>query len=534
MTKKFFIKKLFSSSEKTKNCESGNEVTEGPAEFETAVSALGFGKFNILMFLVLIPSQWAMIFDTTLMSYISPVAQCDLDLSLNNKGTINAVAPFGAIVGGVFWGILIDTLGRKKLIMYGFFIEGIITIVTSLTQNFAFLLISKLISGAMTGGLYIAQCTYYAEFHSMEHRGKMQLSMGFIAGAGQVAMPVLSSFFLPLDFTVTPFNGYIKFHSWNLLILISSILSFTAGTVFIFLPESPKYLMTKGNNEEALTVFRKVYRINKGQPEDSYPIKKLINETIESKYTGNGRKAIVINYIKNGWHQVAPLLNKIYFPKLLLVTTIELIIITNINTLRLWLPQIFQSIHEYQADHNGMTAQLCTMLETLKTVTNSSQAAVPECNVNTENNLSVYINSIVIAIVGMVGYALAGTFMNMIPKKKLLCVLGVVSGITILTTYLSQNTITTLTLTSLHLATTGISFDVVMTIIVVIFPTTLRATAISIVLMIGRTGAILGNVLFPVLLQTGCAIPFFTLGGIAFAGTFACWLLPVTDNNSLK
>lgn len=47
------------------------------------------------MFLILIPSQWAIMFDTTLMSYITPVAQCDLDLSLNDKGTINAIAPFG-------------------------------------------------------------------------------------------------------------------------------------------------------------------------------------------------------------------------------------------------------------------------------------------------------------------------------------------------------------------------------------------------------------------------------------------------------
>lgn len=55
----------------------------------------------------------------------------------------------GAIVGGVFWGVLIDTLGRKNLIMYGFFIAGILTVAISLTQSYVFLLISKLISGAV-------------------------------------------------------------------------------------------------------------------------------------------------------------------------------------------------------------------------------------------------------------------------------------------------------------------------------------------------------------------------------------------------
>lgn len=40
----------------------------------------------------------------------------------------------------------------------------------------------------------------------------------------------------------------------------------------MFLPESPKFLMTTGRNEKALTIFRKVYRINTGEPEDSFPV----------------------------------------------------------------------------------------------------------------------------------------------------------------------------------------------------------------------------------------------------------------------
>lgn len=34
-------------------------------------------------------------FDTTTMSYILPIAQCDLDLSLENKGMLNAITYLG-------------------------------------------------------------------------------------------------------------------------------------------------------------------------------------------------------------------------------------------------------------------------------------------------------------------------------------------------------------------------------------------------------------------------------------------------------
>lgn len=35
------------------------------------------------------------------------------------------------------------------------------------------------------------------------------------------------------------------------------------------------------------------------------------------------------------------------------------------NMLRLWLPQIFQIIRDYQLAHDGGSASLCTMLETV-------------------------------------------------------------------------------------------------------------------------------------------------------------------------
>ncbi|KAJ8919148.1 hypothetical protein NQ315_012134 [Exocentrus adspersus] len=526
-------KTFFISSRKKENCEVGNEVPEGPVEFETAISALGFGKFNITLFLILIPSQWTLIFDAALMAYISPIAECDLNLSLSDKGNLNAAVPSGGIIGAVIWGVLLDTLGRRKLILYGYVANGIIIIITSLSQSYLFLLILKFVSGGVSGGLYIAVCTYYAEFHSMKHRSKMQIAMGFVAGGGYVALPLLSSFLLPMDFTVILFNGYIKFHSWNLLILVSSVLSFMTGIIYIFLPETPKYLMTEGNNEEALAVFRKVYTINSGKPEDTYPIAKLINEQKETREEVD-KENVFVSYMRNGLHQIAPLFNRNYFPKLMLVTVIEFIIITNMNTLRLWLPQIFQAIHEYQASHNGTTSHLCTMLETLKGKTSSSNMTIPVCSVNTDDSFSVYLNSMVNAIVCMVGYAMAGTLINILGKKRLLCILGLISGTTVIATYWSQNTFTTLALTSLSLAVNGIGFDVVMTIIVVIFPTTLRATAISTMLMIGRSGIILGSVLFPILLQIGCAPPFFALGGIAIAAIVLYLLLPNTDTESLK
>jgi hypothetical protein len=51
----------------------------------------GYGKFNYVLNLVAIPAAWSTVFDTTTMSYILPSAECDLNLSNLDKGTLNAM-----------------------------------------------------------------------------------------------------------------------------------------------------------------------------------------------------------------------------------------------------------------------------------------------------------------------------------------------------------------------------------------------------------------------------------------------------------
>lgn len=64
-------------------------------DFEAALSATGFGKFNLAILAVAIPSAWASLFETTTMSYVFPAAQCDLQLTMENKGVLNGATYLG-------------------------------------------------------------------------------------------------------------------------------------------------------------------------------------------------------------------------------------------------------------------------------------------------------------------------------------------------------------------------------------------------------------------------------------------------------
>ena len=76
--------------------------------------------------------------------------------------------------------------------------------------------------------------------------------------------------------------------SWQIFLAITSIPSFLSGSLVLFLPESPKFLMSTGRNKEALIVFQKIFTWNTGKSYKEYPVcdkiqkKKLTYKIIKS------------------------------------------------------------------------------------------------------------------------------------------------------------------------------------------------------------------------------------------------------------
>lgn len=124
------------------------DLTE-PADFEKAIDAAGFGLFNLLLLIVAIPATLANVFSTTTMAYILPIAECDLKLTLFNKGMLNAATYAGMITSAIIWGYLADTQGRKKILIVGYLLDAVCVFCSSLSQNFTMLVTFKFFGGLM-------------------------------------------------------------------------------------------------------------------------------------------------------------------------------------------------------------------------------------------------------------------------------------------------------------------------------------------------------------------------------------------------
>nr|XP_023013423.1 synaptic vesicle glycoprotein 2B-like [Leptinotarsa decemlineata] len=507
--------------EDLRKSQNGSE-TSALADFEAAIEATGFGKFNRILLLVTFSSSLSQAFESLTLSYVIPIAQCDLNLTLEDKGMLNAISFAGMITSGFVFGYLCDFFGRRKMIIIGYTLNAFFTCLTSLSQTFTLVMVTKFFSGFSFNGGFSAFTAYLSEWHSSKYRGMVQLVRGIGLAIANVTIPLLAWGILPRYINFQLF-GILDIHSWNVFIFVTILAPFSCALVCYFEPESPKFLMTNGRNEEALKVFKIAYRMNTGKPEESYPIKQLVDETnyLERKKS--------VGAIKASFAAFKPLVTPPYLYKLLLVCFTAFISSMGFQSLKLWFPQLLQSLNDYQQYNNGSSSGMCEIIDFLneKTVTTSSV-----CVVNLDNS-SVYINAIIIGLVQIVLYITAGFFIRLLGQKLLAGITSSISGICAICMYFAKNSTTIIALFSIFHGFMGLTGNTSVAITLEIFPTTFRTTALSMHFMTARIGSIAGNMVFPTLISSGCLLPFMFCAGLAFMIPVMVFFYPNTTNKAL-
>lgn len=527
---------------------------DSPADFDKAIVATGFGRFNLILLFLAIPATCANIFESTTMSYILPIAECDLHLSLTDKGTLNACAYAGMIISAVPWGYLSDTKGRRKVLVCGYFLTLICVLGSAISQNFIMLVIFKFLGGLMVNGPSAVLYTYLTEMHGPKYRSHVMLVVGMITSTSMLLLPVMAWGIFPRDWNFVLFET-LNMHSWQFFLLVCALPSLISGLLVYVLPESPKFLMTQGRNMEALMVLQSIYHINTGKSKDSYPIKSLVLEvpsrkaqkdediyTIEEKATDKmepvKRESLtLLESLRAGMLQIRPLFHKPLLGLALQCITMQFTIFLGLNAIRLWLPQLFSSMADFEAQFTGedVSATMCSILEysvnkTAETLTNYENA----CAVPKTISMDMYINNIIVAACGVVGYFFAGSIIRLIGTKSLLIYGLFISGILGMTLYWSINSLMTIIISSLFVTVSCVSFSSLMSTVVALFPTQLRSLVVAFAMMSGRLGALSGNLLFPVFMQIGCLPPFVMVATVMFIAAGLSILIPNPNKATFK
>lgn len=187
-------------------------------------------------------------FDTGVISGAIPFLEQDFNLTDSQIENITAFGLIGAVIGAFFGGRVTDILGRKKVILASAVIFATGAWWSGAAPNVTQLLISRLYLGLAIGVSSFAVPLYIAEISPTKIRGILVSLFQLLITVG-----ILASFIS--DYAIAD-NANLA--SWRPMFYVGIIPAVILLVGVIFLPETPRWLMSKGREDESRKVLEKI------------------------------------------------------------------------------------------------------------------------------------------------------------------------------------------------------------------------------------------------------------------------------------
>lgn len=502
------------------------------ADFEHAIELTGYGRFHYILLAIcgLVSTSEEM--DVISMSFILPSAQCDLDLNTQSKGWLNSIIFIGMMVGAYAWGSVADSLGRKKVLIVISIMNALCIVASSFSQNYETFMVFRFLNGAALGGSGPVIWSYFAEFQPKAKRGSMLSFMAAFWTIGNLLVAGLAWLIIPanIGFTTASFT----FNSWRIFLMVCSIPSFIVAGLLLYLPESPKFLLSQGKMEDALAIFRGIYVTNTGKSADNYPVKELIiDEKLKSEL--EDVKKPIKNKYKRMIYNIADNSKQLFMSPIVKFTTISITINFTFHIgyygLMMWFPEMFNRFDEYTRAHPDVEeASVCQVTDYVVSMGSHSETGVCSATIPS----TVFLESLITVAAALPANVVAVLFMDKLGRKFFLVFSTMSAGLCSASMYLVTNKLQNLAVSAVFSGVISMGNASLDCLITEVFPTNLRATGVAISMVAARLGGIIGNVVIATLLDLYCPAPTFIVAVLLAGGGLMCLFLPNTTRTALS
>lgn len=174
----------------------------------------------------------------------------DLGIDDTWKGMIGVAALVGLFFGAIFGGYLTDLIGRKRMFIIDVMSIAVLSVLCMFVSGPLMVVLLRFLIGVAVGADYPIATSIIAEFTPRRYRA---ITMGFLAAVwylGANASYLVGYFLLDID------NGW----RWMLGSSVIPCVVILLGRWSI--PESPRWLMSKGRHEDAARIVRETFGQN--------------------------------------------------------------------------------------------------------------------------------------------------------------------------------------------------------------------------------------------------------------------------------
>jgi MFS transporter, SP family, sugar:H+ symporter len=170
----------------------------------------------------------------------------------------------GCFVGAFFAGTLADRLGRRNVMR----LAALLFLIGALVQGFShaqwLFVLARIMGGMAVGAASVLSPAYISEVAPANIRGRMTTVQQIMIISGLTAA-FLVNYFLAGSAGSSTSTFWLGLEAWRWMYLMQAIPAAIFLVALYFIPESPRFLVSKGQNEAAGIVLAKLYGETEGK-----------------------------------------------------------------------------------------------------------------------------------------------------------------------------------------------------------------------------------------------------------------------------
>ncbi len=243
------------------------QLREIESDIPQRLDRLPFSRWHVRI-LIALGTSWLLDgLEVTLTGSLAGVLQSKRGLSLTDPQVTGAATVYlaGAVLGALIFGYLTDRLGRRKLFLLTLATYSLATVSTAFTHTFLTFAICRFFTGFGIGGEYAAINSAVDELIPGKVRGRVDLVVNATFWIGGSIGALGTSILLHR-------GGHLLDTGWRYAFGIGGTLGLAVLLLRLGVPESPRWLMLRGHENEANRIVTDIEnQVTAGHPDQLPP-----------------------------------------------------------------------------------------------------------------------------------------------------------------------------------------------------------------------------------------------------------------------
>lgn len=243
-------------------------------------------------------------YDTAVISGTISSVSSQFSLDTIKSGWYVGCALIGSIIGAVCGGVLSDKIGRRNTLFIASFLFCLSAIGCAIAPSFTLLVTARIIGGLAIGIVSIVSPLYISEISVPAYRGQLvalyqlAITIGFMGA--YFANYILLNYSENGAIELTSPLLKLIFHdeAWRAMLGFGILPAILFSGIIFFIPESPRWLVLKKQQDKALVILKKIFGNNEAAQTEIEAIEKVTEGSNKSEwriiFQPGVRKAVLI------------------------------------------------------------------------------------------------------------------------------------------------------------------------------------------------------------------------------------------------